>query len=696
MAPEDDELDNILGDLSSEYFASIPAKLDELDTLAKNLKDNPSNKTFELFRNAVHKIAGSAGTYGLSVAGDLCHRFEELLKVEVERFTTSPLSEKSQAQIALFLREIREIMGNFVPKAPEKKSAPPPATPPSTAVPKIEPPSPKTQDQSLDLFILEANEEMIEHLMREGEFRGLKVEGTSDIVELSKRLSQQLFRPKILIVSSDFYSLKEGNGLINKYKEKMGKGGQLALIGDEFSTEDRLKAREQGFNFIMEKPVSTRELLDLIEESFETDLGRPLKVLVLDDDEDIGRFIQEALGELRIDVKTLSESTDFFRALKEFEPDLLLLDLKMPGIDGFNILRAIRSDSHFHHLPVMIITSLTDDQSVEEAYSERIEDFITKPLNKALLQARLQSFIRTLTKLKVSEERDSLTSLYTRRAFLFHMRSFFSSMEIKKGSHALALIGIENFEAMKDLPHLLAQLLVVFGNALSKTFWHYKIMGKVDESICAVLLEGRTKQQAMIEVGQFVDQFREEPFIQTHSDLNVTLKAGISAYPSDATDVNPLMDAARSALHMASSQGERVVLTELKAEDQKALGTICIVDDDPDVHRLLSFAFEKKGFEVNCLKSLEEAFGYFEACKEKGLPDLVVLDRILPDGDGVDLLRKVKSSFGTPPPILMLTQLSSEEDILEGLKAGADDYLIKPFSSRILIERIVKFLKREG
>lgn len=123
---------------------------------------------------------------------------------------------------------------------------------------------------------------------------------------------------------------------------------------------------------------------------------------------------------------------------------------------------------------------------------------------------------------------------------------------------------------------------------------------------------------------------------------------------------------------------------------------IFLVEDDEDIRRLLHYAFEKKGFSLITASSVKEALHFFKNKKNEELPLLCIFDRILPDGDGLEVYHKLKHKFSDFPPSLFLTKLSAEHDVMAGLKEGAVDYITKPFSLTVLMEKALKLLKSKG
>ena len=119
--------------------------------------------------------------------------------------------------------------------------------------------------------------------------------------------------------------------------------------------------------------------------------------------------------------------------------------------------------------------------------------------------------------------------------------------------------------------------------------------------------------------------------------------------------------------------------------------TVLVVEDEESILEMLRYGLERFGFSVHCVGSGEEALA--EATHER--PDLVLLDLMLPGMDGLEVCRRLKGSRETADiPIVMLTARDSEADIVAGLEIGADDYLTKPFSPRVLSARLRAVLRR--
>lgn len=116
---------------------------------------------------------------------------------------------------------------------------------------------------------------------------------------------------------------------------------------------------------------------------------------------------------------------------------------------------------------------------------------------------------------------------------------------------------------------------------------------------------------------------------------------------------------------------------------------LLVIDDDPDILKVLKANLSLYGFDAETASDWASA----RAILDLHLPDLIILDLTLPDGDGVDLCKILKERYASPP-IIMLTARDSVPDKVLGLESGADDYIVKPFDTIELIARIKACLRR--
>ncbi|MCJ7580015.1 MAG: response regulator transcription factor [Candidatus Aminicenantes bacterium] len=123
------------------------------------------------------------------------------------------------------------------------------------------------------------------------------------------------------------------------------------------------------------------------------------------------------------------------------------------------------------------------------------------------------------------------------------------------------------------------------------------------------------------------------------------------------------------------------------------MSNILIVDDDPEIRTIVSHHLKKAGYYVMTAESADEALD-----KElEVVPDLLILDKMMPGMDGFDFLEKLKSGTqASSIRVIMLTSCDRNEDIIEGLDTGADDYITKPFIPDVLLARVRSQLRTKA
>ncbi|MFZ4641897.1 MAG: response regulator transcription factor [Phycisphaerales bacterium] len=121
--------------------------------------------------------------------------------------------------------------------------------------------------------------------------------------------------------------------------------------------------------------------------------------------------------------------------------------------------------------------------------------------------------------------------------------------------------------------------------------------------------------------------------------------------------------------------------------------TALVVEDEPEIADLVKFHLEREGVDVTITRSGRRAL----ELARKSIPDLLVLDLMLPDLDGLEVCRRLKENDETKKiPVVMLTARGSEADIVTGIEMGADDYVTKPFSPRVLMARLQNAMRKHG
>lgn len=173
---------------------------------------------------------------------------------------------------------------------------------------------------------------------------------------------------------------------------------------------------------------------------------------------------------------------------------------------------------------------------------------------------------------------------------------------------------------------------------------------------------------------------------------------GASQLPQGAEDCSGDSSGWESALLSGDLSGGWVTASSRSAchyivarswcNDGRVHGRVFVVDDDPALAEMLSIVLRNEGFEVHSCGNGNDALAAYREHK----PDVVLLDVMLPGRDGIQVCRQIRNESDTP--VVMLTARTDTVDVVRGLEAGADDYVVKPFKPRELIARVKAQMRR--
>ena len=201
---------------------------------------------------------------------------------------------------------------------------------------------------------------------------------------------------------------------------------------------------------------------------------------------------------------------------------------------------------------------------------------------------------------------------------------------------------------------------------------------------------GASKAGAANRLNQLLSIFQADPVLQS---LRPSFSGGVAEFPADGEDLPALLRAADTALTQARTAGRARVL----AAGSTGAGTqrvdVLLVDDDEVIGQMVIGQLQAAGLSAHWLRDGLAARAALTGPNPSLQARLILLDVSKPGMDGMTLLRLLKSGgllHGTR--VIMLTARASEAEMLEGLRAGAFDYIAKPFSPAVLIERVQRTL----
>lgn len=267
---------------------------------------------------------------------------------------------------------------------------------------------------------------------------------------------------------------------------------------------------------------------------------------------------------------TVDDSVLAMSHLEETRPDLLLLDLMMPEVSGFEILTAIRSHPKLMHLPVIILTASTDTENKLKALDLGATDFLAKPLDKSELGLRVRNTLRAKAYLDQLAYYDPLTKLPNRQLFFEELN--WAMKGAKRYNEQLSLLNIEldNFDIINDTIGVDAgdEVLQLVSQRIQTVIRDCDILGRIpgDEdadmklfhfgkSVYSLLLYRMQSIESSAKIaGRIIEAIRA-PIHMAGNDLRVTASIGIASAPAEGNIAAELLRLASSAKDFAKKTG---------------------------------------------------------------------------------------------------------------------------------------------
>ncbi len=317
---------------------------------------------------------------------------------------------------------------------------------------------------------------------------------------------------------------------------------------------------------VLTKPLSRLDLHRSIAEVLEQgpEAAERARVLIVDDDAGT-RFVIRSI--LANDGYRIEEAEGAAQALALCErrmPDLVLMDAHMPETDGFTACTRIRDLSAGEHLPVLVITALDDEHTIDRAFGAGATDYIPKPLNFAVLRkrvARLLAASRAEERVRRLAFHDPLTGLPNRMLFRERLLALLARGPIDNCCHAVLFLDLDRFKLVNDtLGHETGDLLLkAVAERITGCVRACDLVARLGGDEFTIILERVAAPEVAAAVARKIFEVLSHPFGFLGQEVYVGASVGIALYPNDGRDIGTLLKHADMAMYRAKEDGNRVV-----------------------------------------------------------------------------------------------------------------------------------------
>jgi diguanylate cyclase (GGDEF)-like protein len=310
----------------------------------------------------------------------------------------------------------------------------------------------------------------------------------------------------------------------------------LIFTADEDDQEDRLLALRNGGTGYLVEPVSVSGLLELIERQYDLHADSPYRVLVMEDSKSQAKFYDKALSKGHFEVRLVSNPAVFMEALRGFDPEIVLMDMQMPGCSGIELTRIIRQMPRYAHLPIIFLSAEESLRKQNQALLSGGTSFIVKPAKKEQLLFLVELYSRRYRDINPQIDINPDTGLSFCPQFKQKIAIEASRMSRNNCNAALAIIQLDEIDIMISNTNFslinvaIQQLSLILKQRLRKT----DIVGHLETGQLGVVLTTGKRQDWSKILDAIRLHFSELPFHLQHQDKELTISIGVASLSTNA------------------------------------------------------------------------------------------------------------------------------------------------------------------
>ncbi|MDX1818908.1 MAG: diguanylate cyclase [Marinobacter sp.] len=410
------------------------------------------------------------------------------------------------------------------------------------------------------IYIALENDEMANRLIRQLEFFGFRASAFSRADDLIEACA--LHKPETILMDIKFGGDAPDAGIaaIERLQERHETPIPIIFMSDEDGTiETRLRASRCGGEEFFYPAVDPGQLIEKIETYTHGNTVEPYRVLVLDDSRAQAKYMETVLRKAGMTAHIITDPMQIIHALEEFSPEIIILDMYMPGCTGMEIARVIRQQDRFHSVPIIYLSAEEDVSKQLHAMSLGGDDFLTKPIDPKHLVATIHNRGRRARSLLALMIRDSLTGLYNHTHTLHLLDQEIVRARQKDQPLCFAMIDIDYFKKVNDTfghpigDRVLRSLSMFLKQRLRKT----DHIGRYGGEEFAIILPNTRISDARNVLNEIRERFSELQQPAGDREFNVTFSCGVAAWQGDSSQA--LCERADRALYSSKEHGRNCV-----------------------------------------------------------------------------------------------------------------------------------------
>lgn len=534
--------------LSDTYAAQLPGKLEQIEQTWHQLpRDGWDEEGFKTLHRQVHSLTGSGKTFGFAALSDAARVLEEYLKQHEQ--TKSALNAAQRDQVQGLLVKLRQA-GVMQQDSSVSNSS-------SGQVSNLRP----RQDGGgvRQVFVVDDDIAHTQELQAQLSYFGYEVRLFHNLADFRAAMQQC---PEVVVLM-DINFPEDPMGGVHVISEiQQGRSEPVPVIflstHDDFTI--RLEAVRAGSAAYIVKPAHVGNLIDKLDELTSVAPRAAYRVLIIDDSAAMTDFYAAVLEQAGMEVRVVNDPLAMMPLLTEFGPDLILIDMYMPGCNGMELAKVIRQMDAYVSIPIVFLSAEKDVGKQLFAMNLGGDDFLTKPIQPEHLVSSVTSRIRRSLLLRSFMVRDSLTGLLNHSAIKEQLDREVARAKRQGLPLSFAMVDIDHFKRVNDTyGHPVGDRVIKsLSRLLKQRLRETDLVGRYGGEEFALVLVDTDAASAIKVLNAIREDFSRLRQQAEGTEFSVTFSCGI-AEVAQFGDASQLGMAADRALYQAKHAGRNQV-----------------------------------------------------------------------------------------------------------------------------------------
>lgn len=541
--------------LRADYVDDYPKRILELNQSWKKLgKGKLKENDIEVFHRQARSLKGSGATFGFNEISVLAAQLDAIL-VNLASNNKQPETDEAQ-QISILIEKLGTIdlhtgSGNNEELGSEHGR------------------QAGDNHPATNLLIVMSDRKETDDLYQQLNNYGYNIHTLHTITDISAQITKM--NPTVILIEADFNNEKHsGIKAISDFKINGDKKiPPVIYISSNDDINTRIHAvRSGGTNFLV-RPVNISDLSHCIEHISHKHLEEPFRIMIVEDTKSLAIFYDVTLQSANMTTCVVNDPMQVLEKLIDFNPELILMDMDMPGCSGPELAAVIRQLEAYISTPIVFLSSEMDTGKQLVAMQQGGDDFLTKPIEPDHLISSVKTRSLRYRKLRSFMVRDSLTSLYNHTKTKELLEKDLYRTSRSNGSLVFAMIDIDKFKRVNDnFGHPVGDKVIKsLARMLKQRLRKSDTIGRYGGEEFAVILYDTDIANATVVMNKIRESYAAVKHKAGDTEFNVTFSCGLAAYPFFDTTTE-LNEAADKALYRAKESGRNQVIAADPLLDQ--------------------------------------------------------------------------------------------------------------------------------